>query len=80
MIQLYPCERCGGERFEVVVTKQHELVLGDGADAAHIDAGGDTVGDITCSTCGRLAAKPDMLSEAEIDYLLDGKNDEEGSW
>ena len=29
---------------------------------------------------GRLAAKPDMLSEAEIDYLLDGKNSEEGSW
>ena len=45
-----------------------------------IDVGGDTVGDITCSTCGRLAAKPDTLSEAEIDYLLDGKNDEEGSW
>ena len=73
MIELYPCKRCGGERFEVVVTKHHELVIDDGGDAAHIDAGSDTVGDITCSTCGRLAAKSGMLTEAEIDYLLDGK-------
>ena len=80
MIGLYPCKNCGGDRFEVMVTKHHELIIDDGGDTARIDAGGDTVGDITCSTCGRLAAKPVMLSEAEIDYLLDGKNDEEGSW
>ena len=73
MIELYPCKRCGSERFEVVVKKHHELVVGEEDGTAHIDAGGDSVGDITCSTCGRLAATPDQLGQGEIDYLLDGK-------
>ena len=77
MIELYPCKRCGSERFEVVVKKHHELVIGDSGETARIEAGGDSVGDLTCSTCGHLAATADQLTEAEIDYLLDGTKDEE---
>lgn len=77
MIELYLCKRCGSERFEVVVKKHHELVIDSSGETAHIDAGGDSVGDITCSTCGRLAATPDQLIEEEINYLLDGTKDEE---
>ena len=76
MIELYPCKRCGGERFEVVVKKQHELVIDREEDGkAFIDAGGDTVGDMTCSTCGLLAANPEALTQGEISYLLDGTKD-----
>ena len=73
IVELYPCKRCGGERFEVTVTKHHELLVEDEPGRATIHAGGDSVGDVTCSTCGRLAIKPDQLTEAEVDYLLDGK-------
>ncbi|MGF1473162.1 MAG: hypothetical protein ACFB50_15670 [Rubrobacteraceae bacterium] len=77
MIELYPCKRCGSERFEVVVKKHHELVVDDGGETAVIDAGGDSVGDVTCSTCGHPAATPDQLTEEEINYLLDGTRSEE---
>lgn len=76
MIELYPCKHCGSEHFEVVVKKHHELVI-DGGETAHIEAGGDCIGDLTCSTCGRVAAAPDQLTEQEIDYLLNGTKDEE---
>lgn len=77
MIGLYPCKRCGSEHFQVVVKKHHELVIDDSGERANIEAGGDSVGDITCSTCGRLAATPGQLAKEEINYLLDGTKDEE---
>ena len=71
--ELHPCKRCGGERFEVTVEKHHELLIGDEPGRAEIFGGGDSVGDVTCSTCGRVAITPDQLTQAEKDFLLDGK-------
>lgn len=74
MIELYPCKGCGGESFEVEVKKYHDLLIDEEEPGkAYTAGGGDSVGDITCSACGRLAATPEQLTEVEIDYLLDGK-------
>lgn len=71
--ELYPCKRCGGERFEVTVEKFHELLIEDEPGRATIHAGGDSVGDVICSTCGRVAVTPEQLTDAEKDFLFDGK-------
>ena len=71
--ELHPCKGCGGERFEVTDKKYHELVAEDEPGRARIDHHGGSVGDVTCSTCGRVAITPDQLTQAEKDFLLDGK-------
>ena len=71
--EMHPCKRCGGERFEVAVTKHYEFVIEDAPDAAKIEPLGGTVGDATCSTCGRLAMTPKQLTGEEKKFFLDGK-------
>lgn len=71
--ELYPCKRCGAERFEVVAKRHHEFVIEDEPGRARIDYHGGTVGELVCSACGRVAITPDQLTEAEKDFLLGGK-------
>ncbi len=71
--ELCPCKGCGGERFEAVVKQHHEFVTCDDPDRARVYYHSGTVGDVTCSTCGRLAMTPDRLNEAEKDFLLGRK-------
>ena len=69
--EIHPCKRCGGERFEVAVNNHYEFVIEDAPDAATIESRGATVGDVTCSTCGRLAMTPEQLTEEEKKFLLE---------
>ncbi len=71
--EMHPCKRCGGERFEVTVNKHYEFVIEDRPDAATIEPLGGTIGDMKCSTCGRVAMTPEQLTEEEKRFLLDGK-------
>lgn len=71
--EMHPCKRCGGERFEVAVKNHYEFVIEDAPDAAKIEPLGGTVGDVTCSTCGRLAMTPYQLTEEEKEFLLERK-------
>lgn len=71
--EMHPCKRCGGERFEVAVKKHYEFVIEDRPDAATVHPVGSTIGDVTCSTCGRLAMTPEQLTGEEKRFLTDGK-------
>lgn len=73
LTELYPCKRCGGERFEVEVKAYHEFVVEDEPGRAEIRYLGGSIGDVACSTCGRLAIGPEQLTEAEKDHLLGPK-------
>ena len=71
--EMHPCKRCGGERFEVAVKRHYEFVIDDAPDAAAIRPQGDTIGDVTCSTCGRLAMTPEQLTGEEKRFITGGK-------
>ncbi len=71
--EMHPCKRCGGERFEVAVKTHYEFVIEDAPDAATVQPLGATIGDVTCSACGRLAMTPEQLTEEEKRFLKGGK-------